>query len=295
MRGSEQYGERVAARAIAMDTARRAARSGALWGLVFGGMIAATMSTYASTFPTPESRTNVATSVQGNAAFEAIFGITHHLDTVAGYTAYKTMFTLIVIGSIWGLLLATRVLRGDEDAGRWELFLSGPTTRGRAAAQAAIGLGVGVVALWIPTVVLSAVTGASSDVDIASGTTMFFATAMVAPAAIFMSVGMLASQLAGSRHDANVVGAGVIAGAYLGRMAADSDSRLGWLRWLSPFGWVEEARGLTGSNAIAFAPMVLLVAVLVSASVRIAARRDLGTSAFGIRDAPAPRTLLLGG
>src|SRR3954453_6200830 len=178
---ADTYDDRIAGRALAVHTARRAARSGALWGLVFGGTIAATMSTYRSTFPTPESRTNIATSVQGNAAFEAIFGITHRLDTVAGYTAYKTMFTLIVLGSIWGLLFATRVLRGDEDNGRWELFLSGQTTRGRAALHVALGLGVGVVALWIPTVVLVAMTGASNDVGIGVGTCVFFATAMVAP------------------------------------------------------------------------------------------------------------------
>jgi ABC-2 type transport system permease protein len=295
MRRSEVYDDRVASRAIAVHTARRAARSGALWGLVFGGTVAATMSTYTSTFPTPESRANIAASVQGNAAFEAIFGITHHLDTVAGYTAYKTMFTLILLGSIWGLLFATRALRGDEDNGRWEVFLSGQTTRGHAAAQVAIGLGVGVVALWIPTVLFAVTTGASSDVNIGVGTCVFFATAMVAPAAMFMAVGMLVSQLAASRHEANLLGAGVLAASYLIRMAADSDSRLGWLRWATPFGWVEEARGLTGSNVVAFVPMALLVTVLVFASMRIAAQRDLGASAFAVRDSPEPRTLLLGG
>src|SRR3954468_23244736 len=167
---ADTYDDRIAGRALAVHTARRAARWGAVGGLVFGGTIAATMSTYTSTFPTPESRANIAASVQGNAAFEAIFGITRHLDTVAGYTAYKTMFTLILLGSIWGLLFATRVLRGDEDSGRWELFLSGPTTRGRPATQVAIGFGGGIRPLWIPTVVLSAATGASSDVDVAVST-----------------------------------------------------------------------------------------------------------------------------
>ena len=60
--------------------------------------------------------------------------------------SYKSGMTVIILGAIWGLLIATRSLRGEEDAGRWELFLSGRTTRGRAAVQAAIGLGVGFVA-----------------------------------------------------------------------------------------------------------------------------------------------------
>src|SRR5438045_8722276 len=104
--------ERRARWAVAVMTAKRAARPGALWGLVFGATAAATMSTYATTFPTSAERSNVARAVEGNAAFEAIFGITRRLDTVAGYTAYKTMFTLILLGAIWGLFIATKVLRG---------------------------------------------------------------------------------------------------------------------------------------------------------------------------------------
>ncbi len=38
---------------------------------------------------------------------------------------------LMVLGAVWGLLTATRLLRGEEDAGRWELLLAGQTTRER--------------------------------------------------------------------------------------------------------------------------------------------------------------------
>ena len=48
------------------------------------------------------------------------------------------------------------------------------------------------------------------------------------------------SQVAPMCHDANLLGAGVIVVSYLLRMAADSDPSLGWLRWASPLGWVEE-------------------------------------------------------
>src|SRR4029450_13169595 len=98
---------------------------------------------------------------------------------------------MVIIGAIWGLLIATRVLRGEEDAGRWELFLSGQTTRGGAARQAAIGLAAGLVALGLPTALLAAAAGAGSEVDIGIGAALFFATAAVSAAAIFMAVGMV--------------------------------------------------------------------------------------------------------
>jgi ABC-2 type transport system permease protein len=287
--------DRRAASAITAVSARRAARPGALWGLVFGGMIAATMAAYRSTFPTEASRANLVRTFNGNPAFEAIFGLTRHMDTVAGYTAYKTMFTLVVLGAVWGLLLSTRLLRGEEDAGRFELLLAGRTTRGRAARQVVAGLGAGLAALWVPTALLAAAAGRSSTVGIGVGASLFYATAVVAAAAMFMAVGVLASQVAATRHDANLMGAGVLAVSYLIRMAADSDPRLGGLRWASPIGWIEELRPLTGSRWPAFLPAVVLVAGAVTVAVTVAARRDVGAGAFAERPTPPARTRLLGG
>jgi ABC-2 type transport system permease protein len=295
MRRRDVYDERRASRAVAVTTARRAGRQGVLWGLVFGATIAASASSYASLFPSAASRAKVALSFEGNAAWAALFGPLRRLDTVAGYTAYKSGMFVIILGAIWGLLISTRVLRGEEDAGRWELFLSGRTTRARAATQAAIGLGVGFCALWVPTALLTAAAGASSKVNIGLGAALFFATSILAAAGVFMAIGMLVGQLSASRHDANLIGAGILAASYLIRMAADSDPGLGWLRWVSPIGWIEELRPLTGSRPFALLPIVVLVAVLVIVSISVAKQRDLGASAFASRDTPKPRTLLLGG
>jgi ABC-2 type transport system permease protein len=214
---------------------------------------------------------------------------------VAGYTFYKTGMTVIILGAIWGLLLATRVLRGDEDAGRWELFLSGRTTRERAAAQAVIGLGIGLVALWVVTFALTAATGRSPDVSIGTSASSFFVSALLSAAAMFMAIGAFVSELAATRKDANLIGAVVLAGSYVVRMVADSDASIAWLRWASPIGWIEEAKPLTGSRPIAFIPIVALIAVLVAAAIIIASKRDLGASALASRDRSKPRTLLLGG
>jgi len=284
-----------ARRAVARLTARRAVRPGALWGVVFGATAAATMSTFATTFSTEAERRAVAAAVEGNSAFEAIFGLTRHMDTVAGYTAYKTMLTLVILGAVWGLFIATKVLRGEEDTGRWELLLAGQTTRRGATLQAAAGLGAGLLALWLPTAVLAVAAGSSSKVGIGATAGLFYATAAVASAAMFMAVGMVASQLAATRHGADLLGAGVLAVSYLVRMAADSDRRIGGLRWATPLGWIEELRPLTGSHPVAFVPIAAFTLVAVAAAVRIAERRDVGTSAFAGRDEPPARLALLGG
>jgi polyether ionophore transport system permease protein len=262
---------------------------------VFGGTIAASASSYASLFPTAASRAAVARSFQGNTAWAALFGPLRRLDTVAGYTVYKSGMTVIVLGAIWGLFIATRVTRGEEDAGRWELFLSGRTTRARAALQAEVGLAAGFAALWLPTALLTVGAGSSAKVNVGAAPALFFVTALLSAAAMFMAIGMFAGQLAATRRDANLIGAGVLAASYLIRMAADSDSSLSWLRWASPLGWIEELRPLTGSQPLAFVLIVVLIGGLAAASLRVAAARDLGDSVLEGRDRSGPRTFLLDG
>jgi polyether ionophore transport system permease protein len=289
------YGERRAGRVVAVTTAKRAGKQGALWGIVFGGTIAASASAYAGLFPTAASRAAMARTFEGNTAWAALFGPLRGLDTVAGYTAYKTGMTVIILAAIWGLLSATRMLRGDEDAGRWELFLSGRTTRGRAAAQAGVGLCAGWLAAWVPTFLLTAATGASTTVGIGLGSSLFFVTALLSAAAVFMAIGMLVSEIAETRRDANLLGAGVLAASYLIRMVADSDPSIAWLRWASPIGWIEEMRPLTGSRPFAFVLVLVAVIGVTAAALGIARARDLGASALASRAASEPRTLLLGG
>ena len=74
------------------------------------------------------------------------------------------MGVLTIVGAIWGLLTATRLTRGEEDAGRWELLLTGPTTRARAAAQAVAAMLVGLMALWAVAAVIIVAVGSTSKV-----------------------------------------------------------------------------------------------------------------------------------
>ena len=114
---------------IARLTARRASLQSSIWGLVFGAIVVSTVSSYASAYPTAADRARLSATVAGNAGAEALLGPTRHIDTVAGWTAWRAGGLAMLIGAIWGLLAGTRFLRGEEEAGRWELLLSGATTR----------------------------------------------------------------------------------------------------------------------------------------------------------------------
>ena len=290
MRRDARYGDRRAATVVGWTMGKRAVRSGAVWGVVFGVYVAA----QAATYPTVAARERLAQSLAGNAGLAALVGPARRLDTVAGYMSWR-LGVLSLIGAIWGLLLATRLLRGEEEAGRWELLLSGQTTRRRAAVQGIAGLGVGLAALWCLTATLTLAVGSKSDVEFSTGGSLFYVTCAVASAAMFIAIGVLLGQLCATRRQANGIGAAVFGAAFLIRMVADSSSGLAWLRWASPLGWVEELRPLIGSRPVALIPIVGLVVVAGAAAIVIAGRRDLGASVLASQDAAAARTRLLGG
>jgi ABC-2 type transport system permease protein len=293
MSAAPAVGELRCALTVATLTARRAARSGAAWGLLFGVLIFNEAVTYHTSSPTPQARADIVRTFGDNAAFAAILGPARRLDTAAGFVSWRLLALLVWVGAIWGLLTATRLLRSEEDAGRWELLLAGRTTRGRATAQAIAGLGVGWLVLWALSAALTVAAGSRSTVGFSTTGSLLYATAATASAAMFLAIGALTSQLAATRRQANGLAALVFTAAYLIRLIADSVDGAGWLRWASPIGWIEELQPLTGAQPLALVPIVLLVAATAGLAIHLAGRRDAGAAVLARRAPARARTRLL--
>ncbi|HXQ18355.1 MAG TPA: hypothetical protein VN781_01870 [Acidimicrobiales bacterium] len=280
---------------VAGLTARRAARSGLLWGYVFSLFVASTALGYAATYKTQTARDHLAATFGTNAAIDALIGPAHQIQTVAGFTAWRSLGVLSIVGAVWGLLAGSRLLRGEEDAGRWEVLVAGQTTRRRATGQALVGLGAGAATLWTLTAIVTTVVGRSAKVHIEAGQALFFALSLVAGATMFLAVGALSSQLAATRRQAAAYGGALLGLSYALRLVADSTSGFGWLRWVSPLGWVEELEPVVAQRALALLPIAGFTAALVVLTVWLAGRRDLGASVLPDRASALARTRLLSG
>src|SRR5580698_22406 len=287
--------DRPASPVIARLTARKAVRSGVVWGYIFGALIASSAVSYPRLYPTQAARDALAAAYGANKATSALFGPAPDLQTVAGFTVFKISMTLMLLGAVWGLLTSTRLLRGEEDDGRWELLLAGQTTRRRAAAQALAGLGVGAGLLWALTAILTVGVGLDPSVKIAAGPALYFALAMAAPAVMFLAVGALASQLAPTRRQAAAYAAAFLGLCYAVRMIADAGVGLHALIWASPLGWVEELRPFDAPQPLALLPMAAFTAALAIAAVRLAGARDVGAGILNDRARSAPRLRLMSG
>ncbi|HEY5394430.1 MAG TPA: ABC transporter permease subunit, partial [Trebonia sp.] len=267
---------RSARTVVARLTARKAVRSGVVWGYVFGALIASSAVSYSRIYKTRAARDALAAAYGANKATSALFGPAPQLQTVAGFTAFKIGMTLILLGAVWGVLTSTRLLRGEEDGGRWELLLAGQTTRRRAAAQALAGLGAGACVLWALTAILTVGAGLDPSVKIAAGPGLYFALAMTVTAVMFLAVGALASQLAPTRRQAASYAAAFLGACYALRMIADAGVGLHGLIWASPLGWVEELRPFAAPQPLALLSIAAFTAALATAAIATAGVRDAG-------------------
>jgi len=279
--------------AVTRLLSRRAVRSGLIWGVVFGVTVASSITQFTTAYSTAESRGQIAQTIGENGALRALFGSGRALETVPGWAAWRSLGIVTILGSIWALLAATRWLRGEEDAGRWELLVTGHTTRRRATAGAVAALGAGLVALWAATVVVVLAASRGPEARFGLGASLFLAVALVAPAAVFLAVGAFASQLAASRRQASKLAGAAFVVAFLLRIIGNSDPDLRWVQWLTPLGWVQHLRPLTGSSVLPLVPLSLLVGGLAAGTVILAGIRDVGAGVLPAHDSAPPRTGLL--
>jgi ABC-2 type transport system permease protein len=280
---------------VARVVARRAIRSAVVWGYVFAAYVAGSISGFALTYRTPAARAQLARSLGSNVGLQALIGPARHIDTVAGFASWRTSVTLAMIGAVWGLLASTRLLRGEEEAGRWELLLTGQTTRRRAGAQGIAGLTAGWAVVLALTTISAVVDGRTVHPALAPRACVFYAFSVTCGAAMFLAVGAVTSQLARTRRRAATIAGAALGVAYLIRLVADAGTTFGWLRWASPLGWVEELRPLVGTNLLPLLPIGAFTVGLCVVAVHLAGVRDVGDGVLPETDTAPARTRLLNG
>lgn len=120
---------------VFVHAARRTLRSGLLWGAVFGLVVASSALSYTRIYATPAERDQLERAFGANHATAPLFGPAPALETVGGFVVFKSLMAIMILGALWGLLTSTRLLRGEEDAGRWDLLASGRASSRPATAQ----------------------------------------------------------------------------------------------------------------------------------------------------------------
>ncbi|MZE49787.1 polyketide antibiotic transporter [Streptomyces sp. SID5770] len=250
-------------------------------------MSAVAVSAYHGTVREPSDAAALS-ALAGNPAIRTLFGEPLALWDAGGFAVWRTGTVLAVLFSVWGLLASTRITRGEEDSGRWDVLLAGrvPVTtvvvRHMAVPVAAVLLAgaaafVGLVAA-----------GAGADGAVVHG------AGLALCGVFFVAVGALASQVFAARSSASGAAVAVLGIGMLLRMAGDGSAGLGWLRWLSPFGLAALARPYDGNRPGPLVVLAVICLLPVACAVIVAGRRDVRGGLLPPPSGRAPRTMLLG-
>ncbi|MEO3926810.1 hypothetical protein ABGB07_23500 [Micromonosporaceae bacterium B7E4] len=268
--------------------ALRQVRRGALVVITLvAGMSAMVAATYTSTVGDSLDAAALAALAE-NPAIRTLFGQPVSLDDPGGFTVWRTGTVLAVLAGLWGLLTATRITRGEEDTGRWDLLAAG---RLPITAIVVRHLAVVVAALLVAGL---AAAGALAAVGTAPRGALVHGAGLALVGVFFAATGALTAQLFPSRGAATGAGVALLGTGLLTRMVGDGVDALGWLRWLSPFGLVALARPYEANRLLPLVVLAVAAATLVAATAAVAVRRDVGGGWLTMSAGRPPRLRLLG-
>ncbi|SNY53560.1 ABC transporter permease [Paractinoplanes atraurantiacus] len=273
--------------AVIRLAARQIRRGGVIVAVLIAGMTAIVAATFDQVMADPAAAGSLE-ALAGNPAIRTLFGEPIGLGTAGGFTVWRVGSVTAVFLGAWAILATTRITRGEEDAGRWNLLLSGRITLpGTVVRHLA-------TVLTVPAATAAGITG----VLVASGTPMTGAlihglgTGLLG--LFFAATAALTAQIFPARTPATGTAVAVLGVTLLARMIGDGITALGWLRWLSPFGLMALSGPYVHDRVV---PLLILFAAAVAIIVATgltAARREVGSGLVTASTSRPARLGLLG-
>ena len=277
----------AAPRAVLVLSTRLLRRGALVLTAAGGAYVAVEVIGYLQSYPDQASRVRLA-AFQDNPSIRMIQGLAHNVDTVGGFVAWDAGWFLQTLTAIWTMLAVLRLTRGDEEADRSVLVLVAPVAA-RQVLQLQLIVVSGAVLLF---------STACSLVLTAYGVpwrgAFLFGLGLAGFGATFAGVAAVCAQLFVVRRRAVGVASGVLAAAYFVRMIGNSSDARGWLRWSTPYGWMDDLQPYGAPRWSALVLLVLSPVALAGLAAALRTRRDIGGATLATSDSRAPRTRLLG-
>lgn len=248
------------------------------WLIPLLGLMAAVVPIFVTSYGTAYDKlAAIIEPMRSSTAIIALYGRIPEPFTYGWVSVWEMGMWIPLLGGIMIALLAVKLSRGNEEAGRTEMVaVSG--IRRRDPLRAAITV---IVAVAIFMGVFSA---ASMSVQIhqlpntSVAGCWYFGAGITLAISAFGVLGLLCAQLASTARSARFAALGTVAAAMVVRALADTSSAE-WIRWLSPLGWRDEIRPFWGPRTWPLGVMALVVLSLCAVVMRLEKGRDLGAPA----------------
>jgi ABC-2 type transport system permease protein len=200
------------------------------------------------------------------------------IDTPGGYATWKYGFTILVM-ALWPILVASRMLRGDEERGILDSLLALPQSRARVALQKLAAMWTALLGMAVLIGLLTYAGGASVKADFGLGDSLLFGLNLALICGVFGSLTLFISQFTQDARPA----AGIAGGLLLVSIMVDMIHRVipgtDWFSRLSPVYYYNLSKPLIpsyGTDPVAMGVMVLLSVIFSAAAIWLFVRRDIG-------------------
>ena len=236
----------------------------------------------ASLYPDLSQRQEYAATMGTSVPTIAFNGHGYGLTTLGGITAYEVGFMGQLFFPLFGALLAIRLTRREEEAGRIELITALPVGRLTPLSAASLLL-VGTAAI---TAALMAAGMIATGLPVAGS--VWYAAGAGECILFFAALGLIACELCRQASTARTLCLVALTLAFLSRFAIDAARANA--AWASPLGWLPQIRAFDDSTGPRAWPLIAYAAgtvLLWLAAVAIASRRDLGSGLIAPRPGPA--------
>ncbi|KUH99235.1 hypothetical protein [Mycobacterium sp. IS-3022] len=277
----------AAGHAITKLSVRQLRRGALIVAAVCAGMSALVAVQYQTTFNDALDQSALQ-SLTENPAIRILFGPPVALDDAGGFTVWRTGMPVLLLAGVWILIAATRITRGEEDAGRVDLILAGRVSLRGVVLRTltAVGGAAVLIAAAVGVAMFAAGTNATGSAVYAGAILGFTLT--------FGSGAVLASQIMPTRSAAVGVTVGLLGVAFLTRMLADGVPALAWTAWTTPFGLTARAAPYADNRVGPLLVMGCVAIAFALAAPYAAQHRDVGHGLIRVATGRAPRTTLLG-
>lgn len=257
---------------------RQSRKSAVIIGLLCGIMMGAQGAAYAAAFPDQHARDALVASLSSTPALGFLAGEIQNASSPASYAIYKSIALVTLITAIWGLLVTTKLLRGQEENGQMEAALAGNTTKVRASIQLLVGFSYSLLLSSLICWALISALGLDPKVNLSIGHAALLTLGTYTPALFFGALGVLTSQLALTRGRALAYGLVPLLALYVLRGAANSVSDWNDLKRFTPFGWTDLLNPVLNPDIYWLYPTLVFTIVAIPLGLYFAKKRDLGQS-----------------
>lgn len=275
------HGPLTGTRPLLAVTLHQDVRNIAPWVMLISALSASSILAYAWVFPDPSDRAELATAMGANPALSLVFGPARDLMTADGFNSWRAGQLGAFFAGLMGILVVIRNSRADEDSGQAELIASGVIARASRLAVAVLIAAIASVTLGVVCSLLTILCGGGVTAS------LVLAGTFTASGLMFAGVAAVTAQIGSDARTASSLAIATLGVCYVLRGYIDSSGAADWVTWLTPLGWLEEARPGTEDNPWPILLALAFATVLVAIAFVLQGRRDFGQGLVVPRPGPA--------